>query len=179
MPRQPWLPLPLRPPLTRRDRIMINWLNLKDEGLSYVSTWARNRIEWERRKRQGGAGEAVEGEHVFHDAAIEAAFLDSVGKYKLRRWEGPLTLFRPPLMARWEVAPGRLVGKDKHYMFRDNGWTRFAPDLTIHEVPGDHDSMVLEPNVRVLATRMRKVLEKAEFDAAERPLATPIGVAAE
>ncbi|MCB1330501.1 MAG: polyketide synthase dehydratase domain-containing protein, partial [Maritimibacter sp.] len=101
-------PLPVRPPLTRRDRIMINWLNLKDEGLSYVSTWARNRIEWERRKRQGGAGEAVEGEHVFHDAEIEAAFLASVGKYHVRRWEGPLTLFRPPLMARWEVAPGRL-----------------------------------------------------------------------
>ncbi|MEZ5766856.1 MAG: SDR family NAD(P)-dependent oxidoreductase [Paracoccaceae bacterium] len=173
-------PMPVRPPLTRRDRYMINWLNLKDEGLGYVSTWARNRIEWERQKRQG-VPEETEGEHVFHDAAIEAAFLDSVAKYNLRRWEGPLTLFRPPLMARWEVAPGRLVGKDKHYMFRDNGWTRFAPDLTIHEVPGDHDSMVLEPNVRVLAARIRKVLEKAELDAAERSRAmlSPVGVAAQ
>ena len=30
------------------------------------------------------------------------------------------------------------------------------------EVPGDHDSMVLEPNVRVLAARVRSVIEAAE-----------------
>ncbi|HCQ64034.1 MAG TPA: polyketide synthase [Rhodobacteraceae bacterium] len=172
-------PLPIRPPLTRRDRIAINWLNLKDEGLSYVSTWARNRIEWERAKRRGGADDKAEGAHEFHDAAIEAAFLESVGKYRLRRWQGPLTLFRPPLMARWEVAPGRLVGKDKHYMFRDNGWTRHAPQLTIHEVPGDHDSMVLEPNVRVLAARLKQVLERAEAADRPRPVSAPVEVAAE
>ena len=36
------------------------------------------------------------------------------------------------------------------------------PALQVFEVPGDHDSMVLEPNVRVLASRMKRVLEKAE-----------------
>jgi len=174
-------PMPVRPPLTRRDRIMINWLNLKDEGLSYISTWARNRIEWERAKRRGPGADDTEAAHEFHDAAIEAAFLESVGKYRVQRWEGPLTLFRPPLLARWEVAPGRLVGKDKHYMFRDNGWTDHAPRLSIYEVPGDHDSMVLEPNVRVLAARMRKVLEAAEAEAARHhgPLSDGLGVAAQ
>jgi thioesterase domain-containing protein len=34
--------------------------------------------------------------------------------------------------------------------------------LQVVEVPGDHDSMVLEPNVRVLAARMRRVVEAAE-----------------
>ena len=29
----------------------------------------------------------------------------------------------------------------------------FAPMIEVVEVPGDHDSMVLEPNVRVLAAR--------------------------
>ncbi|WP_299601316.1 type I polyketide synthase [uncultured Tateyamaria sp.] len=162
-------PLPVRPPLSRRDRIMLNWLNLKDEGVSYVSTWAKNRIAWELQKRRGQAEEATEEGQQFHDAAIEAAFLESVGKYQVTSWDGPLTLFRPPLMARWEVAPGRLVDKDRHYMFPDNDWTRYVPGVTVHEVPGDHDSMVLEPNVRVLAARMKKVLEAAETDWATAP----------
>jgi thioesterase domain-containing protein len=34
--------------------------------------------------------------------------------------------------------------------------------LQVFEVPGDHDSMVLEPNVRVLAARMKRVLDAAE-----------------
>ncbi|WP_367180186.1 SDR family NAD(P)-dependent oxidoreductase [uncultured Tateyamaria sp.] len=162
-------PLPVRPPLSRRDRVMLNWLNLKDDGVSYVSTWAKNRIAWELQKRRGSGDDAAEEGQQFHDAAIEAAFLESVGKYQVTPWDGPLTLFRPPLMARWEVAPGRLVDKDRHYMFPDNDWTRFVPGLVIHEVPGDHDSMVLEPNVRVLAARMKKVLEAAETAWATAP----------
>ncbi|WP_299609877.1 type I polyketide synthase [uncultured Tateyamaria sp.] len=162
-------PLPQRPPLTRRDRMMINWLNLKGEGASYVTTWAKNRIAWELQKRQGNEDGAAEEGQQFHDAAIEAAFLESVGKYQVTAWNGPLTLFRPPLLAQWEVAPGRLVDKDRHYMYPDNDWTRFVPGVAIHEVPGDHDSMVLEPNVRVLAARMKKVLEAAELEMAQRP----------
>ncbi|WP_147114314.1 type I polyketide synthase [Tateyamaria sp. syn59] len=162
-------PLPQRPPLTRRDRVMINWLNLKSEGSSYVTTWAKNRIAWELQKRRGGSDEPAEEGQQFHDAAIEAAFLESVGRYEVTPWDGPLTLFRPPLLAEWEVAPGRLVDKDRHYMYPDNDWTRFVPGLAIYEVPGDHDSMVLEPNVRVLATRMKKVLEAAELELAQRP----------
>jgi thioesterase domain-containing protein/acyl carrier protein len=162
-------PLPDRPPLTRRDRILINWLNMREEGPSYVTTWARNRIAWELQKRRRGSEDEAEEGQQFHDAAIEAAFIESVGKYRVKPWDGPLTLFRPPLMAQWEVAPGRLVDKNRHYMYPDNDWTRFVPGLTIHEVPGDHDSMVLEPNVRVLAARMKKVLEQAELAAAQRP----------
>lgn len=110
-------------------------------------------------------GEDIEEEDTgpqFHDSAIEAAFLQSVGTYQMQPWDGPLSLFRPPLMARWEVAPGRLVDKHKHYMFPDNDWTQYVPGVKVFEVPGDHDSMVLEPNVRVLASRIRRVLEKAE-----------------
>ena len=34
--------------------------------------------------------------------------------------------------------------------------------LDVFEVPGDHDSMVLEPNVRVLARKLREVIDAAE-----------------
>ena len=51
-------------------------------------------------------------------------------------------------------------------MFEDNDWTRWAPRTAVVEVPGDHDSMVLEPNVRVLAARMRAAVEAAEAESA-------------
>lgn len=47
-------------------------------------------------------------------------------------------------------------------MLHDNDWAVWAPRVEVQEVPGDHDSMVLEPNVRVLAARMRRVIEAAE-----------------
>lgn len=47
-------------------------------------------------------------------------------------------------------------------MLEDNDWRSVAPQVEVHEVPGDHDSMVLEPNVRVLAGLMRDVIEDAE-----------------
>jgi thioesterase domain-containing protein len=36
------------------------------------------------------------------------------------------------------------------------------PALRVIEVPGNHDSMVLEPNVRVLASHMKSCIEAAE-----------------
>ena len=47
-------------------------------------------------------------------------------------------------------------------MFDDNDLTRFAPELEVIEVPGDHDSMVLEPNVRVMAAKLKAVIARAE-----------------
>jgi thioesterase domain-containing protein len=44
----------------------------------------------------------------------------------------------------------------------DNDWTGFAPEIEVFEVPGTHDSMVLEPNVRVLGARIKRVIDTAE-----------------
>ena len=60
------------------------------------------------------------------------------------------------------MGDGRLVDGDRAYVFHDNDWGQWVPGVQVFEVPGDHDSMVLEPNVRVLATRMKKVIEAAE-----------------
>jgi len=35
-------------------------------------------------------------------------------------------------------------------------------NIEVIEVPGDHDSMVLEPNVRVMATGMKRLIRAAE-----------------
>lgn len=160
-------PLPVRPALSRRDRIMINWLNLRQQGIGYVTTWAKNRIAWEIEKRRGSDGNAVEEGQQFHNEAIQDAFLESVTSYQVTPWSGPLSLFRPPQIGKWKVAPERIIDEHRHYMLADNDWTQFAPKIKIFEVPGDHDSMVLEPNVRVMASRMKHELETAEREWAQ------------
>jgi hypothetical protein len=69
--------------------------------------------------------------------------------------QGATALFRPPLDRHWKVSGGRWVSAAKEYVLPDNDLTRFAPGWRCIEVPGDHDSMVLEPNVRVMAARMQ------------------------
>jgi thioesterase domain-containing protein/acyl carrier protein len=163
-------PLPRRRPLTPRDRAAIQWQEIKAGGPAYPVRWAARRVAWELEKRRGRPVEAP-AEPAFHDAAIEAAFYEAIATYEVHPWDGPLTLFRPPMRGKWEVAPGRWVSAERAYVLPDNDWTPFAPRLQVIEVPGDHDSMVLEPNVRVLAARLKRVLEAAERDrAAVRPV---------
>lgn len=75
-------------------------------------------------------------------------------------------LYRPPLDLKWKVTGGRWVCDAKEYVYPDNDWAQFAPDLEIIEVPGDHNSIVLEPNVRVLASHMAKSIAAAERELA-------------
>ncbi len=96
-------------------------------------------------------------------ASIEAAFRHAIGVYDLKGWEdGRVVLYRPPLDRHWKVTGGNWVSSAREYVYPDNLWTPFAPRLDVVEVPGDHDSMVLEPNVRVLAARMKAAIQAAE-----------------
>ncbi len=169
-------PLPQLRPLTARDRAMIQWIELRRRGLRYPIEWAMKRIDWERSKRRD-RDDGVPDELSFHNTAIEAAFRQAIGAYRMSPWDGPLTLFRPPMRGLWEVAQGRLISQHRTYVLPDNEWSPWAPRLQVIEVPGDHDSMVLEPNVRVLAARMRRVIEAAER--AAQPQAWPFREAAE
>ncbi|MBB3713099.1 acyl transferase domain-containing protein/thioesterase domain-containing protein [Limimaricola variabilis] len=156
-------PLPVRPTLSLRDRLAIQAIELRRAGPLYPALWAGRRLRWEidRRRygREAGTPAASEAE-----AAVENAFYAASAAYELRCWDGPLTLFRPPLTGRWRLPGGRLVNIDRRYVIEDNGWRRWAPNLDVVEVPGDHDSMVLEPNVRALAARIRTRLAALDPD---------------
>ncbi|MDN5786797.1 type I polyketide synthase [Pseudorhodobacter sp.] len=152
-------PLPLRPGLSRGDKARIKLAELRARGPGYLLDWAKARWEWERTKNS--APEAT-AEGAFHNAAIEAAFRAALPRYPLPLRKGPTVLFRPPLDRRWQVSNGQWVSAAREYVFADNDLTRFAPALQVVEVPGDHDSMVLEPNVRALAGALRRVIAEAE-----------------
>ncbi|UWQ30885.1 type I polyketide synthase [Leisingera sp. M523] len=160
-------PLPVRPPISRRDKALIKLAELRSKGAVYIGEWARNRIAWEVEKRRAAPVETGTLPE-FNNRKIELAFRTAVETYPLRPWTGPFTLFRPPLDRKWQVSGGNWVSTAREYVFDDNDWTRWAAQTEVAEVPGDHDSMVLVPNVSVLAAGVKARLDAADA-AAGRP----------
>ncbi|MEZ5750573.1 MAG: SDR family NAD(P)-dependent oxidoreductase [Paracoccaceae bacterium] len=155
-------PLPLRPELSRQDKAMIKLHEFRRKGLGYFSEWAQARRDWKEtqaRMAEEAAGEADSG---FHNRAIETAFRNALPHVATTPYDGKVALFRPPLDLHWKVTGGRWVSHAKEYVYADNDWSQFMPALSVHEVPGDHDSMVLEPNVRVMASKLKALI--AEVD---------------
>ncbi len=165
-------PLPVRRPLKSVDRAMIFVQDIRRQGLGHLLGWPLRRIRWEITKRTAPAPEAAP-DHAFHNAAIEAAFMEAVTKYQVQPWDGRLALFRPPLVGHWTVSGGQKVSSERSYLLDDNDWTQFIPDIEVFEVPGDHDSMVLEPNVRVLAARIKECITSAEAQFSAEPMTPP------
>ncbi|RGP36250.1 type I polyketide synthase [Pseudotabrizicola alkalilacus] len=150
-------PVPLRPTLSKRDKLMIRAAELRAEGPAFLTRWWREKQAWKQAQ-----GAVSEDDGAFHNQAIEAAFRAALPVYDMAPRQGTVVLFRPPLDRRWQVTGGRWVSAAREFVVPDNDLTRFAPALEVIEVPGDHDSMVLEPNVRVLSARMRAVIAAAE-----------------
>lgn len=164
-------PLPVRPPLKPADKALIKLAELRKQGPRFLLDWARSRIAWEVQKRRAepvGNSDLPE----FNNRRIERAFRAAVEAYTLRNWNGPMTLFRPPLDRKWQVTGGNWVSAEREYVFEDNDWTRWAPKVEVVEVPGDHDSMVLVPNVTVLAAGVKARLDAADARAVQAKQAT-------
>ena len=102
----------------------------------------------------------------FRSKVIEAAFYRAIERYTLEPAPFHIALFRPRLKAAFKFGPGRAINVDRRRIYYDNGWAPYARKVDVFETPGDHDSMVLEPNVRILAARLRECLDKAEASAA-------------
>jgi thioesterase domain-containing protein len=100
---------------------------------------------------------------AFHSEQIEAAFYRALGRYRLPKLPIRVLLFRPKFEAAYDLGEGRSINAERVFIYRDNGWTPYVDAVDIRHVPGDHDSMVLEPNVRVLAAKMRQAIEAAEL----------------
>ncbi len=152
-------PLPVRPPLGRADKALIKLAELRRKGPGYLVEWAHNRVAWEIAKRNGRDVQTAPAQ--FNNTKIEAAFLRAVGCYQTPVWQGPMILLRPALDRCYKVSGGNWVSAAREYVFADNDWTRFAPHVQVIEVPGDHDSMVLSPNVVVLAAELREVIAES------------------
>lgn len=158
-------PLPKSPPLSSVDKATIQLQRLMRGGPAYVTRWAQNRVRWElerfREKRDGAPAEESSSAS-FHSKTIETAFRRSLERYELAHYPGQVHLFRPKLDEAHRLPGNRVASSARELIWPDNGWTPHVDGLQVFEVPGDHDSMVLEPNVRVMAARLRRCFAKVE-----------------
>jgi len=155
-------PVPIEPQFSVADRITMRLQDVRNEGASFLMNWVRNRIEWENTKRELSEADSIAlAPESFHDRKIEAAFRRALTRYVIHPYAGPVTLLRPKPVIQYALSGGRRYQQGRTPFFEDNGWSRYIENLTIEEVPGDHDSMVLEPYVRVLVEKMRSALKSA------------------
>lgn len=70
--------------------------------------------------------------------------------------------FRPKLQPAHHLGPGRAMSIHRRFIYQRQRLDPVHQAGGVFEVPGDHDSMVLEPNVRVLAAKLRQCIEAAE-----------------
>jgi thioesterase domain-containing protein len=67
-----------------------------------------------------------------------------------------------------EVYPNQITVFPASEQFRDDpamGWDKASSEpVETYSVPGDHNTMVAEPHVRVLAEKLRACLDKAQAD---------------
>ena len=86
----------------------------------------------------------------------------AAANYAPRPFPGKVTIFRSAVRS-------FLEGNDELL-----GWRELADTLEVYDVPGSHHDITREPNVRVLADKMREALEKAsqEVQHASRGIAS-------
>jgi thioesterase domain-containing protein len=158
-------PLPRIPAFGLADRVSMLAQGMRKNGLSFVREKIKERIAWEKqqylKRRENQKEESANGAQ-FQSRRIGDAFLRAVNAYRMAPVPVHVSLFRPKLDVRYRLSSGRLVDSERNLISPDNGWTPYVSGISIAEVPGDHDSMVLEPNVRVLVSALKRAIRAAE-----------------
>jgi thioesterase domain-containing protein/acyl carrier protein len=128
------------------------WRRYIGQKLFYLRTGRVNRMRFRRLADSDSAGPVDREEHNRKLAILERVYsanLEALRFYKPRPYPGRVTLFNAE-----EVDPGILP--DPLY-----AWPGLATEIEVHLVPGNHDTMLSEPNVAVLAERFSKALRQA------------------
>lgn len=129
------------------DRSVIRWI-APHLGLS-LADLKRLPVEqqWELIAQRANVAQGIGVAEIRRLAAVCRAHLAAAGRYRPRPYGGRVVLFRA----------GRVSG-----MF-DGQWRALCPDLEVERIPGDHYSILRQPDVAALAERLdqriRAVLE--------------------
>ena len=145
----------------RRQSLNERLRELRREGAtSYVSRKLRTKVErdgtrlWSQLKLRWyeQRGEALPIE--LRNLQLTERFQLLASRYTPSPYPGPVTLFR-----------AQEIHAIYAHMGTSLGWEPLVPALNIREVPGDHDSLVREPNVHVLGRLLREALDEAQHGA--------------
>lgn len=152
--------------LTWIDKAKIHWDEVRRHGFGYLSLWRNDRREWTAEQKIS-ASRQIESTPdntgaEFRSAQIGDAFLDAHANYQTPTLSSDVHLYRPPLPVAHHLPGGRCINADRVLLDPLNHWTPHVHgQIHLREVAGDHDTMVLEPNVRTLASMLKRDLEAA------------------
>ncbi|MDX1440213.1 MAG: polyketide synthase dehydratase domain-containing protein, partial [Rubricoccaceae bacterium] len=134
-----------------------NIARLIDRGPGYLIDWAKRRMEYERWKRTKQQMDSMSEQELplpleMREIQMTSAYHNAVDKYRIEVLDSvPVVLY---------TARDRAAEHD--HVSDHLGWDPFiAEGLQIEFVPGDHDSLMREPNVSTLAKRLKRRIEKA------------------
>ena len=77
--------------------------------------------------------------------------------------------------------PGKLVlfrARERAFYVRKDltaGWSVYADELDVHEVPGNHANLINEPNVQTLAETLKKCIQEAQSIRPAEAVSSPAG----
>jgi acyl transferase domain-containing protein/thioesterase domain-containing protein/acyl carrier protein len=157
-------PVRQMPVLGLVDRLSMLVQDWRAEGASVLRKRIANRLKTKQQRLAEQRARDLQDRDAAHfqSLKIRDAFVRALARYRYPSVSVDVFVFRPKLEARYRLSGGRVLDRHRNRVFADNGWARLVAGIQVIEVPGDHDSMVLEPNVRVLVGFLNRCLAAAE-----------------
>jgi surfactin family lipopeptide synthetase A len=130
-------------------RVKYHLANLLKMDASETSSYLLDRLDEARRKIERVAWRLTSdhsGEDRMRntDSIVHPAF----SRYEPQPYPNKIVLFQS---SEWPRGP---------YFDFQLGWKDLVPEIEFHEIPGDHPSMFFEPNVNLVAAKLRSHLEE-------------------
>ncbi|MEM7260749.1 MAG: SDR family oxidoreductase [Planctomycetota bacterium] len=142
-------------PFSRNERLQRLVTRFFTEGPAFLLDKGRSRIEkflrrW-RAKLAVRSGDRVPT--ALREAHVIAAFTRALAAYPIESYAGRVALFR---------ASDLTFTESFHVEPETLGWSDLVTGhLSVHEIPGDHNTICLEPRVQFLAEELTQLLAEA------------------
>jgi thioesterase domain-containing protein/NAD(P)-dependent dehydrogenase (short-subunit alcohol dehydrogenase family) len=151
---------PALPQRSFGDRARIHWQRVADQGPRYLFDTVGRRLVYERwdiwRRVASQLGKAFPRRYRYE--SIQDSWMVAEERYRPTPTDGRATLFR----AREESALSLWTAVEVDEF---HGWQRYLEGgVTVELCPGNHSTMCEEPNVRVLAQKLRLAIDTADPD---------------
>ena len=145
---------PVLPKRALRDRSALHLARARKQGPTYLIDTARRRFDYQRGTIALRARSALGAffPQQYRYESLQGSWLVAESRYRPTPWDGKATLFRAREGMLWTA----------YDLGTSNGWERYLKQgVGVELCPGNHATMCEEPNVRVLAAKLRHALDAA------------------